>query len=145
MPDGAPEAAAMTSPQSAGPERRPEVIVDLAYEDGDLFVSVWNIGAAPARDVRVRFDRPLVGAGETKFDGLRLFRGIPFLAPGRRITAFLDTAASCASRGQATAFTATVAWSDETGARYETICPHDLAIYIDLPARLRRDKGEAGS
>jgi hypothetical protein len=135
----------MTSPESAGPERRPDVILDLAYEDGDLFVSVWNIGAAPARDVRVRFDRPLVGAGGTRIDALRLFRGIPFLAPGRRITAFLDTAAGCASRGDDTAFTATVTCSDETGARYETRCPHDLAIYADLPARLRREKGDAGS
>ena len=44
---------------------RPEVIVDVIFEDGLLFLAVSNIGDRPALDVRTTFNRKLVGLGGT--------------------------------------------------------------------------------
>ena len=41
-------------------EPRPDVIVDFLFEDGNLFVSVQNIGSHPA--LRVHEIKPLYGS-----------------------------------------------------------------------------------
>ena len=45
---------------------RPEVIVDVVFEDGLFFLSVANIGDRPALDVQTTFNRKLVGLGGTR-------------------------------------------------------------------------------
>jgi hypothetical protein len=114
-------------------EPRPDVILDVVFERGLLFLSVRNIGDRPAVGVSVRFDRPLVGVEGTKeISALPLFRRLAFLAPGREIAAFLDSSASYFARRQPARFTAEISYRDREGRRYEAAIKHDLSVYREL-------------
>lgn len=84
-----------TQARRRGDSIGPHVILDVVFEDGLLFLSLRNIGARPAVQVSVRFDRPIVGLeGEREISALPLFTNLEFLAPGREIRTFLDRSAS---------------------------------------------------
>ena len=87
-----------------------EVILDVIFERGMLFLAVENLSDAPARRVSVTFDRRLLGVGgRTDVSALPLFRNIEFLAPGKAIRTFLDTSAGWFERNAPTRFAARVA------------------------------------
>jgi len=115
------------------PSRRPDVIVDFIFEDGLLFISVQNIGAAPALETSVSFSSRLMGVGGSKeISALPLFKKIAFLPPGKVITTFLDVAASYVARGEPTTLSARAAFRDDDGRRYTRVIRHDLEIYREV-------------
>lgn len=112
---------------------RPDVLVDVVFDDGVLFLSLANFGTRPAVKVVCRFDRPFRGLGGTvDVSRLRLFRSLEFLAPGREIRTLLDTSAAYFARREPTKLAATLTWRDEDGRRYERRITHDLAVYAEL-------------
>jgi hypothetical protein len=112
---------------------RPEVIVDVVFEDGLLFIAVSNIGDRPALDVRTTFNRKLVGLGGTKdVAALALFRNIPFLAPGKEIRTLLDSAASWFAHRRASTIVARVTYRDSEKEEYKAAMTHDLEIYREI-------------
>jgi hypothetical protein len=114
-------------------ERRPDVILDVVFEQGLLFLSLRNIGEQPAVGVNVRFDRPLSGVEGTKeVSALPVFRRLAFLGPGREIRVFLDSSASYFSRRQPTRLAVEIGYRDRDGHRYETTIKHDLSVYREL-------------
>lgn len=118
---------------------RPEVILDVVFEDGLLFLALRNLGARPALAVSTEFGRPLQGLGGTKdVASLPLFRRLEFLAPGREVRTLLDTTTSWFRRRQPTKLTARIAYRDERGERYATTVKHDLAVYRELAYVTRR-------
>ena len=111
----------------------PEVILDVVFERGLLFLVVANIGERPAHRVRIRFEQPFTGVGGTKkMQRLALFRRLEFLAPGRSIEAFLDRSASYFARDEPTQLTAALSWRTPEGERRSSTIHHDLEIYRDL-------------
>ena len=111
-----------------------DVVLDVEFERGLLFLVLENLGSAPAHTVRVRFESPLTGlGGERRIDRLQLFRKLEFLAPGGQIRVFLDRSALFFAREDETAFTVRVAWRTEDGARRSRTIRHDLAAYRDFP------------
>ena len=111
----------------------PEVILDVVFERGLLFLVVANIGERPAHRVRIRFEQPFTGIGGTrKMQRLALFRRLEFLAPGRSIEAFLDRSASYFARDEPTQLTAALSWRTPEGERRSSTIHHDLEIYRDL-------------
>jgi hypothetical protein len=123
--------------------RRPDVIVDVLFEDGLLFLSVSNIGDQPALRVACAFDRELRGlGGTTNVAELPLFRNIEFLAPGREIRTLLDSSAAYFARDEPTKLAVEIAYDDPTGESHKTTIHHDLAIYRELayvPTEVKRD------
>ncbi|MDQ4029519.1 MAG: hypothetical protein M3168_00595 [Actinomycetota bacterium] len=116
-------------------ERRNEsdVLLDVDFAGGLLFLAVENIGALPAHRVRVRIDPPLRGlGGRRRFDRLALFSRLELLAPGKRIRVFLDRASLYFARDEPTRLTATVTWRTDAGEKRERVVRHDLGIYRDL-------------
>ena len=114
-------------------ERRPEVLLDVVFEDGLLFLAVSNIGDAPALEVSFAFEPRLRGLGGTKdVSELDLFRHISFLAPGKEIRTLLDSSAAYFGRGEPTKFAVRCAYRDDSGRPYEATIHHDLAIYREL-------------
>ncbi len=112
---------------------RPEVIVDLDFERGLLFLVVRNIGDRPALEVRTTFDRKLLGLGGSRdVAALPLFRNIPFLAPAKEIRTLLDSAGSWFAHRRATKITARVSYRDPNGEDYRGTMRHDLEIYREL-------------
>jgi hypothetical protein len=119
----------------AAREERPgaDVILDVEFDRGVLFLVVANIGARPATAVQVAFDKPFHGlGGAVDVSRQRLFRRIEFLAPGREIRTILDTSAAYFARKEPTKLAATIVFRDDEGARHERRVTHDLAIYRDV-------------
>ncbi len=113
--------------------READVIVDVVFADGLLFLEVVNLGEQPAHRVRVRFDPPFRGVGGTrKASSLSLFRRLDFLAPGKRIRAFLDRSDVYFARGEPTRIDVKVSWLTDEGARRARALRHDLEVYRDL-------------
>jgi hypothetical protein len=110
-----------------------DVILDVVFDRGLLFLVVENIGDDPAHGVRIKFDKPFGGVGGTKkMQRLALFRRLEFLAPHKSIEVFLDRSASYFARDEPTQLTAAVSWRTSEGARRSTTIHHDLEIYRDL-------------
>jgi hypothetical protein len=114
-------------------EPRPEVIVDVEFDRGLLYLALRNIGERPALDVATTFNRKLVGLGGTKdVAALPLFRNLPFLAPGREIRTLLDSAGSWFAGRRATKITARVTYRDAEGEEHRGTMAHDLEIYREI-------------
>lgn len=110
-----------------------EVIVDVVFERGLLFLVLANTGDRAAHAVRVKFDRAFTGVGGAKrMHRLALFRKLEFLAPRKSIEVFLDRSDAYFARGEPTELSARITWRTSDGARRATTVNHDLEIYRDL-------------
>lgn len=119
-------------PSSAEPQPL-DVILDVVFERGLLFLALRNLGAEPALKVSCAFDRPLHGLGGTReVSAMRLFRNVELLAPGREIRTLLDTSAAYFARRGPAKLAVTVRWRTPAGERREARLAHDLSIYRDL-------------
>ena len=119
-------------PSAAEPQPR-DVILDVVFERGLLFLALTNLGREPALAVSCAFDKPVRGlGGTTEVSALRLFRKVELLAPGREIRTLLDTSAAYFARREPTLIRATVTWRTPAGAKREARIVHDLSIYRDL-------------
>jgi hypothetical protein len=111
-----------------------DVILDVEFADGLLFLVLENAGSRPAHGVRVRFDERLRGlGGERRIDRLRVFRQLEFLGPHRRIRIFLDRSALYFAREEPTRLEARITWRTDEGARRSRTIHHDLDAYRDFP------------
>jgi hypothetical protein len=116
------------------PSREADVILDVEFEDGLLFLVLENFGFGTAHAVRVRFAEPLRGlGGERRIDRLRIFRQLELLAPRRRIRIFLDRSALFFAREEPTQLEARIAWRTDDGERRSRTVRHDLDAYRDFP------------
>ena len=121
-----------------------DVILDVVFERGLLFLVLENTGDRPAHGVRVKFGERFTGVGGTKrIDRLALFRRLEYLAPHKAIEAFLDRSASYFARGEPTTLTAEVSWRTSEGERRRATIVHDLEIYRDL-GYIEREVPERG-
>ncbi len=112
---------------------RSDVIVDVEFDRGLLFLVVRNIGDRPAFEVSTTFNRKLVGLGGRRdVAELPMFRNISFLAPHKEIRTLLDSTASWFARRRATRITARVTYRDDDGVEHRGTMTHDLEIYRDL-------------
>lgn len=113
--------------------RQPNVILDVRFERGLLFLSIKNIGEEPAFGVSVEFDRPIRGAGGRRIiSDLPLFKKIEFLAPAKVIETFLDTSGAYFARGEPRNPKVKISFSDSQGKRYSSTITHNLEIYEDV-------------
>lgn len=125
-------------PEAAAEHRRPpreaDVILDVEFDDGLLFLVLENAGFRPAHAVRVRFQGPLKGlGGERRIDRLRVFRRLEFLGPRRSIRIFLDRSALYFARREPTRLEVRITWRTDEGARRSRTIHHDLDAYRDFP------------
>ncbi len=116
-----------------GRRGHPDVILDVIFEDGLLFLSIRNIGDRPAYKVLVNFDEHILGLEGTKeVSALPLFRNLEFLAPGKEIRTFLDSSASYFGRKQPTDIVARVSFQDAGGTIHTRTISHNLDIYKSI-------------
>ena len=116
------------------PPREADVILDVEFEDGLLFLVLLNSGLGPAHAVRVRFGGPLRGlGGDKRVDRLRIFQRLELLPPRRRIRIFLDRTALLFARNEPTELEARISWRTDDGERRSRTVRHDLDAYRDFP------------
>jgi hypothetical protein len=120
-------------PDPAGERPRPDVVLDVEFDRGLLWLVVANIGGRPALATQVRFEQPFRGLGGTvDVSALRLFRRIEFLPPGKEIRTLLDTSAAYFARKEPAKIAAAITFRDEAGARFDRRIVHDVSIYWDV-------------
>ncbi len=123
----------------SGRRGRPDVILDVIFEDGLLFLSIRNIGDQPAYKVLVNFDKHVLGLeGTQEVSALPLFRNLEFLAPGKEIRTFLDSSASYFHRKQPTDIIARVSFQDAGGTIHTRTITHNMDIYKSIGYIRRR-------
>ena len=114
--------------------READVVLDVEFDHGLLFLALHNLGDAPAHSVRVRFEQPLRGlGGEKRIDRLGVFRRLEFLGPRRRLRVFLDRSALFFARDEPNKISVRVTWRTDEGARRARRITHDLDAYRDFP------------
>ncbi len=109
-----------------------DVYVDVDLEEGLLFFVLCNDGALPATQVRVSFDRSVLGTDDLDVTTLGIFRYTEFLAPGKRIPVLIDRAHAYFARRQRSLITMKIAWRAGTTA-LSSVVRHDMRAYADLP------------
>lgn len=113
--------------------RRPDVIVDVVFDNGQLHLVLANQGESPAQRIRVKFHQPLTGAdGRKQISDQTLFHSTEFLPAKKRIATFFDTTQAYFARGEPTRFTLTISFEDGFGRHYQRNITHDLEIYRDI-------------
>jgi hypothetical protein len=114
--------------------RDSDVVVDVEFDEGLLFLVLANLGDGAAHRIRVKFDEPLRGlGGERRIDRLRIFRRLEFLPPHRRIRILLDRSALYFAREETTAFGVSISWRDDAGRGRSRAIRHELDVYRDFP------------
>jgi hypothetical protein len=137
MPDDV-RSTASPGPQAGPAALRPEIILDFDFDDGALFISLRNIGARPAMNVRTELKPPIRGlGGQQATSELPVFRGITFFPAGKEIRFLLDSGALYFGRGEPMRVDAHIRYSDDHGNKFDTVIQHDLEIYRTLPYRMR--------
>jgi hypothetical protein len=114
-------------------QARPFVIVD--FEPGFLvYLTVENIGRTMARDVSIRFDKPLEStlSGPREIDESPLLRKpIPTLPPGRKIRVLFDQYAARLEAKLPLTYDVTLRYKGPFGKKeWEHPYPLDLGIYL---------------
>jgi hypothetical protein len=116
------------------PPREADVILDVEFDRGLLFLVLENLGDLPAHAVRASFEQPLRGlGGERRIDRLQLFRRLEFLGPNRRIRVFLDRSALFFAREEPTELAITITWRTDSDERRSRAIRHNVDAYRDFP------------
>ncbi len=114
-------------------QRRPEVIADFDYSDGLLFATLANVGSSPAYRISVKFDKRVgILGGERKLAAVSIFKRLQLLAPGKKLSVFLDSFGSYVGRGEPLELKVSVSYYNSEGRRFAETINHDLSIYKDF-------------
>jgi len=113
--------------------KRPDVIVDFVFDNGQLHVVLANQGKSPAQRIRVKFHQPMNGVDGRKIVSEQaLFHSTEYLPAGKQIRTFLDTTQAYFARKEASHITLTVGFEDRFGRHYQYDISHNLEIYKDI-------------
>ncbi len=112
---------------------QPVVIVDVLFEKGLLYFVIINNSDLVARNVRVKFDRKIVGVqGHVVISDLNIFDALDFLAPRKEIRVFIDVAHGYFARKGAEKIRLGLEWRNEGRKRFSKTIYHNLSIYKDM-------------
>lgn len=121
----------------------PEVLLDVEFDRGCLFLVLANVGPATAFDVQVTFDKPLLGAGgSVDVTALGVFGGLPILRSGKEIRVFVDVARELLSRRGGKRVRAQVAYRTRARTPLGEVFVHDLRTWRDWPEVRFGGKGD---
>ena len=119
-------------------QARPYVIVDFEFKSIVAKIAITNIGATPATDVRITFDKPLqtVTPGRADLNQAAVFTGpIPMIAPGRKMSVLWDSVPAMYKDGTVPlSYTATASYLDHRRKRHVEEYVLDLTPYLQTTA-----------
>jgi hypothetical protein len=116
-------------------QARPFVIVDFDVEQALFYLSVSNIGATLAKNVRIEITPPLTSSIDSlqAKDLKMLGQGVASLAPGTTIRTLFDTAHQRHGKGYPDEYVARVQYQDSTERRsFTESLTLDLGVFWNL-------------
>jgi hypothetical protein len=126
-------------------QARPFVIIDFHPSRTTIELTISNVGATLARDVKFEFDPPLTTTHDsTPLRGnlmeLNLFKnGIPSLAPAKEVKLFFDQFPSRIEQELPMTYDVQVSYRDPAGKKYSEPTVLDLAMYLGTGGVKRND------
>jgi len=124
-------------------QERPYIIVDVETPRGWIIaVKAENVGNGAAKDVRFKFDPPMVSSQGYNLSEVGLFKqGLDFFPAGKQISTFFDSApAYFKDDTRPVVFDVAISYADATEDRkYESTIRLDLSAYKEL--RFLGEKG----
>lgn len=108
------------------------VYLDVVFDEGLMFFELCNVGQHSVTNIRVAFDKPLLGIDNVDISKLNIFNYLAFLPAGKRIRILLDTAQSFQLKRQRSTLKVTLRWKSGRTA-LKTIVRHDFRAYADFP------------
>lgn len=110
------------------------VIVDIVTENRVLLLCLANISAKPVTDLRIKFNRKIMGmAGRVNIGDLPIFTGLDFLAPLRTINVPIDRISQFFAYDKAEPLIVTVSYVDVEGRSIQAEMRHNLSVWRDMP------------
>ena len=111
-----------------------DVVLDVACEDGLLFLVLANLGGEPALDVRVALLNHQAGAlhalnGELDLAEHPLFSRLAMLRGAKELRVLLDPAVAWFQRDLDGRFTVKLTWRDRSGCEHTAQYRHDLGAF----------------
>ena len=120
------------APDAKLPPSDTDIYVDLLFDRGLLYLVICNIGQHAAEQLKVQFEKPLIGAGNTDISQLGIFNRLAFLAPDKHIPVFLDDCKTFYNRRQRSVIKLNLSWRVNK-TKFSRIIRHDLRAYADIP------------
>ncbi|MEL6256757.1 MAG: hypothetical protein AAFR87_32455, partial [Bacteroidota bacterium] len=94
---------------------------------------IINNSDVVARNVRVKFDRKIVGVqGRIVVSDLNIFDALDFLAPRKEIRVFIDVAQGYFARKGPPKIKLNLEWRNEGRKKFTRTIYHNLSIYEDM-------------
>jgi hypothetical protein len=115
-----------------GKESLPEVIVDFDCKQDLLYMVIANVGSSSAHKVSIEFDKEIIDFRGRRLSQLDVFHHLEFLAPGKKITFFVDELAKYIKRKQPLRIGFSIAYIDRNGQSRRDFIRHNLTVFKDL-------------
>lgn len=113
--------------------KRPDVIVDFVFDNGQIHVVLANQGKSCAQRIRIKFHQSLNGVDGRKVVSKQLlFHATEYLPAGKVISTFLDTTQAYFAREEPSLISLTIGFEDRFGRYYQRDICHNLEIYKDI-------------
>lgn len=109
----------------------PDVILDVLFEQGDLYFDLYNAGGQPACNIGVQFDSTIIGVdGRVAISDLEIFKSLSYLPQGKHIRIFIDKSESLARSMKEPEVTMHLTWQDEAGCCYARTIRHNFTAWF---------------
>lgn len=115
-----------------GAQSFPEVIVDFDRKQDLLYMVIANVGSSSAHRISIEFDKEITDFRGRRLSQLDVFHHLEFLAPGKKISFFVDDLAKYIRRKQPLRVGFSITYSDRNGQSRRDQIRHNLAVYKDL-------------
>ena len=93
---------------------------------------IANVGSSSAHRISIEFDKEITDFRGRRLSQLDVFHHLEFLAPGKKISFFVDDLAKYIRRKQPLRVGFSITYSDRNGQSRRDQIRHNLAVYKDL-------------
>jgi hypothetical protein len=109
------------------------VIVDFEIDADAVFLTIKNLGAVPALNLKIKPSSAILGLeGKKDISKLTIFRKISYLAPLKEIKIFVDSYESFFTHLKDSSILFKISYKNEKRKSFKMKIHHDLRIYADL-------------
>ena len=115
-----------------GRESLPEVIVDFDCRQDLLYMVIANVGSSSAHKVSIEFDKEITDFRGRRVSQLDVFHHLEFLAPGKKITFFVDELSRYIKRKQPLRIGFSITYFDRNAQSRCDRIRHNLTVFKDI-------------
>ena len=121
-------------------KHKPNILVDFKMIDEVLYLVIINASIHPAYQVCNSFSSPIHGYnGTQKINELKMVKDLPYLAPFKSISIFIDPKLIFFQNLTESVITIETHFKDDEGCKHSISRTHDLSAYQQIPTNSQVD------